>query len=170
VLIHIHLLWCCLLSSCKFQLCRLDLRSDTLDIISQNISILRSLYCPCEFTLSWSVSWGSKLHGSPCTRAVRGAVGPLLSGSSAFVACAISYNRLGLSRRYTLFIRIASRKEPAGLDNASLVLVDFGQYLSFKRDIYEFTYSIWGQKMSQFWRKCCIMKMLYNLVQQPWTK
>jgi hypothetical protein len=42
---------------------------------------------------------GSKLHGSPCARAVRVAVGPFLSGSSAFVDCAISYNRLGFSRK-----------------------------------------------------------------------
>jgi hypothetical protein len=40
--------------------------------------------------------WGSKLS---CARAVCGAVGPFLSGSSAFVACAISYNRLGFSRK-----------------------------------------------------------------------
>jgi hypothetical protein len=44
-----------------------------LGIISQNISILRSL--------------------------ILGAVDPFLSGSSAFVACAISYNRLGFSRK-----------------------------------------------------------------------
>jgi hypothetical protein len=57
VLIHIRLRWCCLLSSCGFQPSRPDVGSETLGIISQNISILRSLLCLCEFRLSWSVSW-----------------------------------------------------------------------------------------------------------------
>ncbi len=99
VLIHIHLRWCCLLSSCEFQPSRPDVGSDTLGIISQKNSILRSLCRLSEFTLSWSVSWRVSCTGPPCARAVRGAVGPFLSGSSAFVACTISYNRLGFSRK-----------------------------------------------------------------------
>ncbi len=63
VFIHIYLRWCCLFSSCEFQPRRPDVSSDTLGIISQNISILRSLYCLCEFTLSWPVSWGVSCTG-----------------------------------------------------------------------------------------------------------
>jgi hypothetical protein len=82
VLIHIHLRWCCLLSSRGFQPSRPDVGSETLDIISQNISILRSLLCLCEFRLSWSVSWELSCTGSQVLVQVRGAVGPFLSSSS----------------------------------------------------------------------------------------
>ncbi len=61
--IHIHLRWFCLLSSCEFQPSRPDVGSDTSVIIAQKNPILRSLYCLCEFTLSWSVSWGVSCTG-----------------------------------------------------------------------------------------------------------